>query len=68
MKDKTIKLEDIKKLDVEEGDTIVMLGNKYPRCYTDQIAARLKCRVILVKSLDDIGILKTSRFKKDNKK
>ena len=67
MKEKTIKLEDIKKLDVNEGDTIVMLGNKYPRHYTDQIAARLKCRMILVKSLDDIGILKTSKFKKNAK-
>lgn len=63
MSEKIIKLKDIKKLDIDSGDTIVMLGNKYPRDYTDQIASRLKCKVVLVKSFDDIGVLKTSKFK-----
>ena len=64
MLEKTIKLEDIKKLDIEDGDTIVMLGDKYPFGYLDRVGQRLNCKVVAVKSLDDIGILKTSKFKK----
>lgn len=56
MKEK--ELEDIKKLDVNEGDTVVFLAGSMTTEQVRMVSTMLKCNAIIVPSFDDIGVLK----------
>lgn len=61
IKDSSIKLEDIKKLDVEKDDIVVIKKSAMSIEQVNQLQYILDCKVIALDNLEDIGILK---FKK----
>ena len=62
-----IKIDKIKKLNIEKGDTLVFEYEVVQRENAKKISEALGCNIIFVADIDKIGVLKTSKFNKDKK-